>query len=145
MLTEKGRKGSGREANGARAGRPLQCLNAWGGRGQNDVRRERQKLLGISLKTTGVARCPAVVDPHVAAVGPAQLLQPLQERRDAGLSFRIVGGEVHEHADAPHPLALLRARRERPGCRRAAERTKKFSPPLILPNAQGERIRIPRT
>jgi hypothetical protein len=36
------------------AGRPLQCLNAWGGRGQNNVRRKRQKLLGISLKATSV-------------------------------------------------------------------------------------------
>jgi hypothetical protein len=31
-------------------------------------------------------------------------------------------GEVNEHADAPHPLALLRARRERPRSRRAAEK-----------------------
>jgi hypothetical protein len=80
-------------------------------------------VLGISLKTTGIARCPAVVDPHVAAVGPAQLLQPLQERRDAGLCLPIVGGEVHQHADASHPIGLLRPRRERPrGCRAAEER-----------------------
>jgi hypothetical protein len=33
------------------------------------------------------------------------------------LSFRIVRGQIHEHADAPHPLGLLRVRRERPqGC-----------------------------
>jgi hypothetical protein len=56
-----------------------------------------------------------------AAVGPAQLLQPLQERRDAGLSFRIVRGQVHKHADPTRPLALLRPRRERPRDRRAAE------------------------
>jgi hypothetical protein len=54
----------------------LQCLNAWGSRGQNDVRRERQKLLGISVKATGIARCPAIVDLHIPADGPAQLLQP---------------------------------------------------------------------
>ena len=29
-------------------------------------------------------------------------------------AFRIVRGERHEHADAPHPLGLLRARGERP-------------------------------
>ena len=69
-----------------------------------------------------------VVDPHVAAVGPAQLLQPLQERRDAGLRFRIVRGAVHEHADAPHALALLRARRERPRGRRAAEQRDELAP-----------------
>jgi hypothetical protein len=43
------------------------------------------------------------------------------ECRNARLSFRIVRGKVHEHADAPHFLALLRARRERPRCSRAAE------------------------
>ena len=47
-------------------------------------------------------------------IGPAQLRQRLQECRDAGLKFRIVRGCGHEHADAPHPLGLLRARRERP-------------------------------
>ena len=59
-------------------------------------------------------RGPAIVDPHVAADGPAQLLPA-----PAGTPR---GGPAHpdrprlqaEHADAPHPLALLRARRERP-------------------------------
>jgi hypothetical protein len=36
------------------------------------------------------------------------------------LSFGIVRGQVHEHANAPHRLPLLRARRERPRGRRAA-------------------------
>src|SRR5262249_6404246 len=44
----------------------------------------------------------------------------LRESGEPGLTFRIIGGEIHEHADAPHPLALLRARRERP-CGRAAD------------------------
>src|SRR5882757_9832354 len=61
-----------------------------------------------------VARGPAGVDPQVAAVAPAQLLQGLCERREAGLSFRIVRGPIHEHADAPDAVALLRTRRERP-------------------------------
>src|SRR5262245_62055390 len=39
---------------------------------------------------------------------------------DAGLSFRIVRSYVHKHADASHPLALLRPCRERPR-RRAPE------------------------
>ena len=47
--------------------------------------------------------------------------QRLGDRQDAPLRCRIVCREGHEHADAPHPLALLRARRERP-CRRAAEK-----------------------
>ena len=80
--------------------------------------------------SVGIARAPASIDAHVAAVGPAQLLQPLQERRDAGL--RIADRprrELDEHADAPHPLALLRARRERPRRRRTAEKRDELAPP----------------
>jgi hypothetical protein len=33
----------------------------------------------------------------------------------------VVGGQRCEHGNAPHALGLLRARRERPACRRAAE------------------------
>src|SRR6516165_3945570 len=44
------------------------------------------------------------------------------ERCDAGLSFWIVGSGAHENANAPHPLGRrLRADRERPRDRRAAE------------------------
>jgi hypothetical protein len=42
------------------------------------------------------------------------LLQALLERRYAGLTYRIVRGDWHEHSDAPHSLRLLCARRERP-------------------------------
>jgi len=49
------------------------------------------------------------------------LLQPLQERPEAGLKFQIVHSRGQKHADATHPLALLRARRERPRGRRAAD------------------------
>jgi hypothetical protein len=57
------------------------------------------------------------------------LLQRVQKRRAAGLPFRIVRGQVHEHPDAPHALGLLRARDERPPDRRAAEKGDKFPPP----------------
>ena len=51
------------------------------------------------------------------------------ERRDASLKFRIVRGCGQEHADAAHPLGLLRARRERPRRRRAAEKGDELAPP----------------
>jgi hypothetical protein len=70
-----------------------------------------------SISQTTNAR--ASVDARVTA---AELLQRLYERRVAGLSFRILRGRVHENADAPHPLDLLRARRERPRCRCASEK-----------------------
>src|SRR5262249_44024443 len=46
--------------------------------------------------------------------------QSLRERRVAKLPLRIVFVIRLEHADAPHAVALLRPRRERP-CRRAAK------------------------
>jgi hypothetical protein len=61
----------------------------------------------------------AMINPHIVAVGPAQLLQPLLECREAYLVVLIVHGRAREHADAPHLFALLRARRERPRCRSA--------------------------
>src|SRR6266436_58770 len=63
----------------------------------------------------------ASVDADIAAFRPSTLFQPLSECREASLRFRIVLGEPHQHADPPHPLALLRARRERPRGSRAAE------------------------
>src|SRR5262249_42430723 len=41
---------------------------------------------------------------------------------EAQLGFWIVGGERHEHADAPHPFAFLGVDRERP-CGRGAEQS----------------------
>jgi hypothetical protein len=53
---------------------------------------------------------------------PKGVIKPaLQERSDANLSVHIGRSPAHEHANPPHPLALLCARRERPGGRCAAE------------------------
>jgi len=52
------------------------------------------------------------------------------------LNFRIVRGCRQQYADAPHPIALLRARRERPRCR-AAIATRVVS--TILEPAEGKR------
>src|SRR6516165_2848186 len=43
------------------------------------------------------------------------------ERSDASLSFHLGGSRAHKHADAPHPLGLLRARRQRTRGHRATE------------------------
>src|SRR6516165_11785660 len=50
------------------------------------------------------------------------------ERCDAVPGLRIALRQHHEHADAPHALALLRARRERPCCR-TADKGDEFPPP----------------
>jgi response regulator RpfG family c-di-GMP phosphodiesterase len=83
-------------------------------------------LLADMLDELGytVAAEAASIDEALEAArnGPAEFLQPLQECRVAGLCFGIVCGEVHEHADPPHPFGLLRTRSERPRCRAAEER-----------------------
>src|SRR5262249_57778761 len=94
----------------------------------DDIRSGRDQFPRVSASEARIARTPAAVDANVAAVGPAQLPQPLQERRQTGLAYRIVLGVWHEHADASHPLALLRAHRERPRRRRAAECGQQFPP-----------------
>src|SRR6516162_395752 len=40
----------------------------------------------------------------------------------AGIAASFAALARHEHADAPHAVALLRAHRERPRCRAAEER-----------------------
>jgi hypothetical protein len=55
-------------------------------------------------------------------------LQPLQEGREASLSFPIVGGPGLEHADATHPVGLLRVHGARPGDCRAAKKGDEFAP-----------------
>ena len=63
-------------------------------------------------RSGGIASAPADVDPHIAADGPAQLLQPLQERRHAGLRFR------HRRRAACMSTPMRRTRS--PCCARAA-------------------------
>ena len=62
-------------SNGATVEAPL---------GQDDVRRERDQFGRVSANVVGIAVGPAGVDPHVAAVGPAQLLPAPAERRRCG-------------------------------------------------------------
>src|SRR5262245_38074981 len=47
----------------------------------------------------------------------------------ARLCLWVAGDKTHQHADAPHPLALLRPRQERPPRRSAAEQRDELAPP----------------
>jgi hypothetical protein len=102
------------------AGLPLQRRRNRGGHGHNDIRRERDQFRRVLAIAVGVTGGPARVDPHVAAGDPAQFREALQESRQAGLSFRIVRSQIHEHADAAHAPALLRAPRAATRPRRRA-------------------------
>jgi hypothetical protein len=82
--------------------------------------RERSYPIGVIAK-------PPKVHPYVAAIGPTQARKRLRERRVARLRLRIIFIERHEHADPPHAVALLRARRDRQ-CRRAGKRDDEIAP-----------------
>src|SRR5262249_30413018 len=86
-------------------------------------------------------RCPAILDPDVATLRPAELPERFLEHGDAGLRFRVALGKRHQHADAPQALALLRPRRERPRCRRAAEQRDDLAPShSITSSARASRV-----
>ncbi|MGB9316813.1 MAG: hypothetical protein WCB62_17580, partial [Pseudolabrys sp.] len=56
----------------------------------DNVGRERDQFRSGSANGGCIRGGPAGVNLHVAADGPARLLQLLQERPDPGLKFRIV-------------------------------------------------------
>jgi hypothetical protein len=72
---------------------------------------------------------------------PTRVLQPLRERRQAGLTFRVVGGEWREHADAPHSVRLLGAGGERVR-RRATESSDEFATPHGLRSSAEDRTLV---
>src|SRR5262245_41521151 len=74
----------------------------------------------MRLICVGCAR-KANVDADVPALRPSQQFEFLPESLEAPLHLWIVPGRTDQHADAPHALALLCARRHRPRRSRAAE------------------------
>src|SRR5262249_46165126 len=72
------------------------------------------------------ARPRAKIDLHVAAHGPAHVLEPLDECCVSFLSIPF-DSAAREHNNTPCPLALLRARHERPR-RRAGQQSDEPAP-----------------
>src|SRR5262249_22748098 len=68
----------------------------------------------------------ARVDAHVAADDPARLRQRLLECSEPSLKVGIVRSCGQQHADAPHAIALLCARAQRPR-RRAGQKSDKLA------------------
>jgi hypothetical protein len=57
----------------------------------------------------------------------------LQERFETNLPFWIIDRQVHEHADASHPVGLLGVRIKRQGNRRASNYFQKIASSHCLP------------
>jgi len=111
------RIGRVREYDRHRAGRLKHYLQSTT-KGQNDVWGQRDQFCCIFAIALESAFGKAIINLHIVAISPAQLLQSLLEGRETQLVVLIV--HSREHSDLPHPLALLRPCRKRPRRRRAA-------------------------
>ena len=67
-----------------------------------NVRRERGQFRSVFASVVDIAGAPAVIDPHVAAVGPTQARKRLSECGEETLRRGIDFIARHEHADASH-------------------------------------------
>src|SRR5262249_36818690 len=70
---------------------------------------------------------PAIIDLDITALDPAEFMEGLLKRLYACLPFVVVGNR-HKYPEPSHPFGL-RARRERPCRRRAAEQCDEVAPP----------------
>src|SRR5262245_55888119 len=99
--------------------------------GKNDVRRERDQFGSIFADPHRVARGPTDVDLQVATLAPTELLKSLAKCCQSAQRLLVIVSPRQQHADPPHALGLLRARRERPRHRRAAEQRDELAPPQV--------------
>src|SRR5262249_58038629 len=75
----------------------------------------------LTLPDAGaLALPPANVYADIATVHPTELAERLIEHREVGPTDRVAFGIRRHHADAPHAVALLRPRRQRPRRHRGA-------------------------
>src|SRR5262249_8874775 len=109
----------------------LRCLfqGHQGSRGasDDDVWLQADQFDRSSAQALGLATAPANIEPGIAVV-PAELLKFFPERRKPILPLRIAFAHCHQHADASQLPRLLRAHRERPRDRRAAEQRDELAP-----------------
>jgi hypothetical protein len=98
-----------------------------GGMGDQHIGLQADQLFRKCLNSVCIGIAPTIINSNIAAILPAELLKALLKKVDARTDIGIAFGDRHQHADVPHPLALLRARRERPRGR-AAEQDDEIAP-----------------
>ena len=109
--------------------------------GQDDVRRERDQFRRVFANGVGIARGPAIVDPHVAADRSSPIAAAPARTRRGGPALPDRPRQGQKHADAPHAIGLLRARRERPRRCRAAESV--MNSRRLMDRPQAEKVLVP--
>src|SRR5262249_36430919 len=105
------------EYNRDGSGRLRQLRQGRSGTGDDHVRFRSHQLSRIGPRAIDVGAGPVHLDADIVAIGPAEPLESIPERRDPELQFGISLRTGDQETDPPYPLALLRARRERPRCR----------------------------
>src|SRR5215471_2806107 len=114
--------GNVRKDDGDGASFLQQHRRSWCGMRKNEVRMQRDEFFRESLPFFRVVGwCPARIDRDFLALYPPELLEFLPESRDVCLCFPVALRIAHQRSYPPHPVSLLRARRERPRGRRAAQ------------------------
>jgi hypothetical protein len=78
---------------------------------------------------------------HDIAARPSLPLESLPERGDLRLCLRVILDIPHQDADPPHPLGLLRARREWPR-RRATEQRYELAASYCRITIAGRKIEL---
>src|SRR5262249_32498017 len=108
--------------------------------GQDHVRRQRDEFGSVLANAPAISGDPARLNAHVTAFDPSQFLQALHESGEARLTFLVARRQTHERADAPYALALLSARRKRPGTCRAGNYFDKLAPSHSITSSAAMRI-----
>ena len=99
---------------------PLQQRHDHASGRDDHIRRMSHQFVRVSAPAISIVAAPTKINAKVAADAPAELLHAFLERSDEGLPFRILGRCIHQDANAPRALGLLRPRRER-RCHRPAD------------------------
>src|SRR5262249_57982751 len=107
------RIGDGSEDDRHRAALLLQGRDRHRTESKDCIRLHGQQFTGKAPISFGIACSPAFLDLQIAAGLPAEFVEPLAKRAYPSLRFGVTANS-DQHADPPHPLALLRACRERP-------------------------------
>src|SRR5262249_39665239 len=120
----RGRFIDSREHNWNCLGCTLQCDYYPASASQNHIWRQGEGLHSGGFCLFNIVNAPTIVDPKIAAYRPPTLLKAFLERHEVRLTLWFIFGSWCQHAYAPHSLALLRSRRERPCCSTTKSREK---------------------
>ena len=119
------------EHDGDGARRLLQRADRRRAVGESDIRVHAHEVCGVAAQPAEIAGPPANIDLEIAPLAPTQTFQALPEHSNPGLHIPIALSEIVQHRDPADTLALLRAPRQRPRGRRAAEQGDELAPPLV--------------